>query len=166
MAKNPKKEMVEVEVVDSEKEEVASEAEAEATAVEAEEEGYVDKFEVDCGGFIDSSRVVSIKMPKIEVELVNGAAVVKRDPIGFIIEDSPSACANLCKIAAKGFPHLTISVHTGEETENSAPTVWKFDGARIKIIDYGVVVSVPQPDKRVIQCEVEYKRFSVDGVEV
>jgi hypothetical protein len=141
-----------IEVADSEVSEVA-------------EEQYVDNFEVLAAGYINTDNVVTVKLPKIDIELVGGQPVVKREPISIVIEDGPGVCANLCKLAKLGFPELSIKVFT-DETKKEVSATWVFNGARIKIMDLGAIVSVEQPDKRVVQCDVEYVTFSVDGVEV
>lgn len=126
---------------------------------------FVDVIDLKADDLIDSKNIVSLKMPKVTVEMINGRPQVARSNLMIALNDNPKVCSNLIAAANKGVMSFVLTTYMDVE-KTEVCDVWELEGARIVGIDFGEVVTIPQPEQRVVQCEIEFTKLIVNGVKI
>lgn len=128
-------------------------------------EQFVDVIDLKADDLIDSKNIASIKLPKATVEMVNGRPQVVRSNLMMALYDNPKVCSNLILAANKGTMSFVLTTYMDlEKTEIC--DVWELVGAKIVGIDFGEISTVPQPEQRIVQCEIEFTKLSINGVKI
>lgn len=151
-----------------EEDESCDEGKCDQESVKPDDDGpeqFVDVVDVRADELIDSKNVVSIEMPKVTIDIVNKVPYIQKTPILLTLHDNPKVCSNLILAATKELKELVITTYMDEE-KTIVSDVWELENARVKTINFGQIVTLPQPDQRVVQCEIEFSKLVINGVKI
>ena len=60
---------------------------------------------------------------------------------------------------------MTFKIQFFDENDRKKST-WSFTEAMVGAVDYGELFSEPQPNRRFFKCEIAFKTFNIDGVQL
>jgi hypothetical protein len=131
---------------------------------EPAEEQYVDSISVEASGLIKTENVLSIELPKVSVETINGVITIEKSPILFTLHDNKGVCSDIIKATKNGLKEIVITTYLDLE-KTIISDIWKFSGPKIKGINFGQVITLLNSERRVVQCEVEFDKLTINDVE-
>lgn len=160
------------ELIDAETEQFDQEIESQEQTSEPESEEvkegveqFVDVIELKCDDYIDSKYVVNIQLPKVTVAMVSNRPQVQHSNLILTLNDNPSVCSKLIEAANKG--QMSFKLTTFMDLEKTQICdVWELEGAKVVGIDFGQVTTLPQPEQRIVQCEIEFTKLLINGIKI
>lgn len=126
---------------------------------------FIDIVDLQADGLIDSNNIISIKLPKVIIKMVNGKPCIEKNNLMLALHDNPKVCSNLLLAANNGLNSFKLTTYLDIEKTNICDT-WELVNARIIGIDFGEIVTVPQTEQRIIQCEIEFDKLLINGVKI
>ena len=122
------------------------------------EELFADSFIVGLNDLTLEENVISIEMPKIAFKTVNGQSMTEKSPVLITLKDKFGICPKIYDIAFNGLKNFSIVI---KDEDGGTQDLWTFESPSIKAINFGQIISSPQPEERVVQCEIEYVKFTI-----
>lgn len=137
------------------------EIESDSNILKESNEVFSDIFSIESNNVIDSDNVISIEMPQMLFEFINGKTIFQKTTLKLVILDGYKTSSKILD-CIKNNNLIMFNIKTFEDEEkNKQINTWIFENPKIKMINFGNLISMPGPEKRIITCEIQYDNFNI-----
>jgi len=124
-----------------------------------------DNFEIKViDDLIKTEHIREIELPKFSFNgSVKNLSVEEKTPLQVTLYDTENSCQRLLVLAKKGIFDIKLLL---KNNNNKIRSTLTFNGASVKVIDFGSLINGPREGHRLILCELHYKEIEIDGVKI